>query len=83
MFCVAATPVSRVIALSVACIPGSKLFIVTPGIRLPNDKSNDQSRITTPLEAFKNKVSAIVIGRSLTKGDIRKNTKRLINHLNQ
>tara|TARA_E500000178_G_scaffold154147_1_gene153902 strand:- start:542 stop:1234 length:693 start_codon:yes stop_codon:yes gene_type:complete len=59
------------------------LYIVTPGIRLPEDKFNDQSRIMTPLEAFKNKVSAIVIGRSLTKGNIRKNTKRLINHLNQ
>ena len=30
MFCVSATPVSRATALSVACIPGNKLFIVTP-----------------------------------------------------
>ena len=59
------------------------LFIVTPGIRLPNDSSDDQSRITTPIEAFKNDASAIVIGRSLTKGDIKKNIQRLINHLNQ
>ena len=59
------------------------LFIVTPGIRLPNDKSNDQSRVMTPLNAFKNNVSGIVIGRSITKNDIKKNIKKLINHLNQ
>ena len=57
------------------------LLIITPGIRLPGDNSNDQMRITTPKEAFKNKVSGIVIGRSLTQGDIKENTKRLINHL--
>ncbi len=58
------------------------LFIVTPGIRLPGDDVNDQSRVMTPNEAFKNKVSGIVIGRSLIKGNIRNNTKRLIDHLN-
>ena len=58
------------------------LFIVTPGIRLPGDKSNDQSRITTPIDAFNEKVSAIVIGRSLTKGNIQKNLEKLISHLN-
>ena len=60
-----------------------KLFIVSPGIRLSGDKSNDQSRIMTPSDAFKNKVSGIVMGRSLIKGNIKKNIKRLIDHLNQ
>ena len=60
-----------------------KLFIVTPGIRLPGDSSNDQSRIMTPNDAFKNKVSGIVMGRSLIKGNIKNNTKRLIDHLNK
>ena len=59
-----------------------KMFIVTPGIRLPNDKANDQSRIMTPINAFKNNVSAIVMGRSLTKGNIKNNILRLIDHLN-
>jgi len=61
------------------------LYIVTPGIRLPGDNANDQSRtrIMTPNDAFKNKVSGIVMGRSLTKGNIKKNIKRLIDHLNQ
>ena len=59
------------------------LFIVTPGIRLPGDSANDQSRVMTPNDAFKNKVSGIVMGRSLIKGNIKKNTQRLIDHLNR
>ena len=60
------------------------LFIVTPGIRLPGDIRNDQSRVVTPYEALiKNKVSGIVIGRSIILGNIKKNIKRLIDHLNQ
>ena len=60
-----------------------KLFIVTPGIRLPGDSANDQSRVMTPNNAFKNKVSGIVMGRSLIKGNIKNNTQRLIDHLNK
>jgi len=59
------------------------LLIITPGIRLPGDSANDQKRIMTPKEAFKNKVSGIVIGRSLTKGNIKNNIKKLIDHLNK
>jgi len=59
------------------------LIIITPGIRLPGDSSNDQMRIMTPKQAFKNKVSGIVIGRSLTKGNIKNNTKKLVDHLNK
>ena len=57
------------------------LLIITPGIRLPKDKANDQSRVMTPKNAFKNKVSGIVMGRSLTKGNIKRNIKRLIDHI--
>ena len=59
-----------------------KLFIVTPGIRLPGDNTNDQLRVMTPNDAFKNKVSGIVMGRSLIKRNIKKNIQRLIDHLN-
>ena len=59
------------------------LLIVTPGIRLPGDNLNDQVRVMTPKDAFKNKVSGVVMGRSLTKGNIRNNVKKLIDHLNQ
>ena len=58
-------------------------LIITPGIRLPGDVSNDQKRIMSPKNAFENKVSGIVIGRSLTKGNIKNNTQRLIDHLNK
>ena len=60
-----------------------KLFIVTPGIRLPGDKTNDQSRVMTPNNAFKNEVSGIVMGRSLIRGNIKYNIQKLIDHLNK
>ena len=56
-------------------------LIITPGIRLPGDNLNDQARVMTPKDAFKNKVSGVVIGRSLTKGNIKHNVKKLIYHL--
>ena len=60
------------------------LFIISPGIRLPGDNKNDQSRVVTPHDALvKNKVSGIVIGRSLILGNIKKNIRRLIDNLNQ
>ena len=52
---------------------------------MPGIKANwDQARVETPANAFKNNVSAIVIGRSLVglQGNIKNNLKRLINHLN-
>ena len=55
--------------------------IITPGIRLPGDKLNDQKRINSPKEAFKNGATAIVIGRSITKGSIKNNLQRLIKSL--
>ncbi len=58
------------------------LFVVTPGIRLPGDKKNDQSRVVSPYDALiKNKADAIVMGRSLTKNNIKKNIQRLIKHI--
>ena len=57
-------------------------LIITPGIRMPGDNLNDQVRVMTPKDAFKNKVSGVVIGRSLTKGNIKDNIKKLIDHLN-
>ena len=59
------------------------LLIITPGIRMPGDDLNDQARVMTPKDAFKNKVSGIVIGRSLTKGNIKNNIQKLIDHLNR
>ena len=60
------------------------LYVVTPGIRLPGDKMDDQARVVTPYEALKkNNVNAIVMGRSLIRGNIKNNIKKLIDHLNK
>ena len=56
--------------------------IITPGIRL-NSKINDQKRVLTPKQAYKNGADWLVIGRSITKGNIKKNIQELIDHLNQ
>ena len=58
-----------------------KKEIITPGIRLPGDKKGDQSRVMTPKQAFKNGASSLVIGRSLTNGNIKKNIQKLIREL--
>ena len=57
-----------------------KKEIITPGIRF-NDKVNDQKRVLTPKQAYINGSDWLVIGRPITEGDIRKNIKTLINHL--
>ena len=59
------------------------LFVVTPGVRLPGDKKDEQSRVVTPRDAlFKYNADAIVIGRSLTRHNVKRNLKKLIDHLN-
>ena len=58
-----------------------KKEIITPGIRL-NSKRNDQKRVLTPNEAYKNGADWLVIGRDITKGNIKNNIQTLINHLN-
>ena len=59
-----------------------KKEIITPGIRL-NSKSNDQKRVLTPKQAYKNGSDWLVMGRPITKGNIKKNIQNLIDHLNQ
>ena len=58
-----------------------KKEIITPGIRLSGELRGDQKRIMTPKEAFRNGATALVIGRSLTKGNIKKNIQKLIKEL--
>ena len=58
-----------------------KKEIITPGIRLSKN-SHDQKRVMTPKDAiFKKNSDWLVIGRSITKGNIKNNIKSLINHL--
>ena len=57
-----------------------KKEIITPGIRF-NSKLNDQKRVLTPKQAYRNGSDWLVIGRPLTKGNIEKNIQLLIDHL--
>ncbi len=57
-----------------------KKEIITPGIRFKS-KSDDQKRTLTPKQAYKNGSDWLVIGRPITKGNIKKNLQNLINHL--
>ena len=59
-----------------------KKEIITPGIRF-NSKANDQKRTLTPKQAYRNGADWLVIGRNITKGNVKKNIKKLIDHLNQ
>lgn len=40
-------------------------FLVTPGVRLPEDDRGDQKRIETPAEAIRRGASALVVGRPI------------------
>ena len=59
-----------------------KKEIITPGIRF-SKLNNDQKRILTPNQAYKNGSDWLVIGRPITKGNIKKNIQTLINHLDK
>ena len=59
-----------------------KKEIITPGIRL-NSNTNDQKRVLTPRQAYKNGSDWLVIGRPITRGNIKKNISSLIDHLNR
>lgn len=48
---------------------GESFLTVTPGIRLKTDEVQDQVRVATPQVARENGVSAIVVGRSITRAE--------------
>ena len=57
-----------------------KKEIITPGIRI-NSNTNDQKRVMTPIQAFKNGSDWLVVGRTITKGNIKNNIQKLIKSL--
>ena len=59
-----------------------KKEIITPGIRF-NTKADDQKRVLTPKQAYKNGSDWLVLGRPITKGNIKKNIQSLIDHLSK
>ena len=52
--------------------------IITPGIRLPGDKRGDQKRVMSPRIAFQNGATALVMGRSITQGNIKNNIQKIL-----
>ena len=54
-----------------------KKEIITPGIKIHNTK-NDQKRVMKPKDAFAAGSDWLVIGRSITNGNIKKNIQNLL-----
>ncbi|MBI5575441.1 MAG: orotidine-5'-phosphate decarboxylase [Deltaproteobacteria bacterium] len=46
---------------------GSKVTLVTPGVRLPEDAVGDQKRVVTPYDAVRAGADYLVVGRPITK----------------
>ena len=57
-------------AIREAC--GPDFLIVTPGVRPAGSALDDQSRVTTPAQAFANGSTHIVVGRPIMKAEDRK-----------
>ncbi len=64
-------------AKSVRKILGPNNLIFTPGIRIANENANDQQRVCTPSESLLNGADKIIMGRSLTNGDIVENLNKV------
>ena len=64
-------------AIRAAC--GEDFQIVTPGIRLPDGKMDDQARVATPAGAIEAGANWLVIGRPVTQAEDPKAALRLIN----
>ena len=62
-------------------IIGPNLPIFTPGVRMNDDNKNDQKRVCTPLESIHNGADKIIMGRSLTKGNIEENIDKVSNSI--
>ena len=45
---------------------------------MPNDNSDDQRRVCSPLEGIKNGCDKLIMGRSLMKGDIKENLGQVL-----
>ncbi|MGQ3891389.1 orotidine-5'-phosphate decarboxylase [Legionella sp. CNM-4043-24] len=52
---------------AVKALCGSSFLTVTPGIRLPGDRLDDQSRVVTPEQAVRLGSDCLVVGRPITR----------------
>ena len=68
-------------AKTVRKIIGPNLLIFTPGIRMKNEKTNDQQRVCTPNESLLNGSDKVIMGRNLLNGDVEENLNRVSNSI--
>ena len=59
----------------------SPFMLVTPGIRLPDNAPDDQSRVVTPLDAWRAGASYLVVGRPITQSQDPSVTLERINRM--
>lgn len=65
-------------ATALKALLGRDFKLVTPGIRMADDSSDDQKRICTPAQAMQQGSDYLVIGRSITTADNPTNKMQLI-----
>ena len=56
-------------------------LIFCPGIRMPSDSKDDQVRSASPALALQNGADACIMGRSLLRGDVKKNLEKVLNSI--
>lgn len=57
---------------------GKDFLVVTPGIRFTESSQDDQKRVVTPEEAFRNGADYIVVGRAITSSE---NPRKILSNL--
>lgn len=69
-------------AARVRAIAGSKLQVITPGVRSAGAAKGDQKRVATPAEAIRDGADYVVIGREVTRSeDPRAECERILNEI--
>jgi len=56
----------RLAAIAVKAGVGREITLITPGVRLPGQATNDQARVATPQQALRDGADLLVIGRPIT-----------------
>ncbi len=75
---------SAVELANVRRIAGSKLKLVTPGVRSAGTAVGDQKRVATPAEAIRNGADYLVIGRQVTRaGDPRAACEQILQEIGE
>lgn len=59
---------------------GTKFLCINPGIRLKNNSTDDQARVTTPADARQLGSNGIVVGRAITKASNSVKAYQIIKH---